>query len=419
MVEKAKSKKSKNTAAKKTASKIALKKAAAKKEIMEKIAKQAEEIKQEAVALEVATENEVAQETTEAPKEEKAAPIVIDDTANTEDFVVKMKMENGVVCDVEEVKPSCGSILKEKRLEKNVSIKEISSSLMIKSSYLEALEDDNMDEIPGKTYVYGYIRAYANYLGLDDNELINIYKDSISETSEETKEEIVERQYQNIEKNGLYMKMLFLVLGVLAFTSLSLYGYNMYTQKKADEAREAMNEKILQDLMSEEDNLIEAMNQEAMLEGGIEVQEGEVLPTEEGIETSEEVVTDEATITPEETKEEATPISSVRRDIQMIATGSVWIKLKEGGKYEYSHVEKMDIGGGNDVFETLLRKGENSQLPTLEENKVYYLTIGNIENTKVILNGQELELREAKQTAIFNIRLDTTKDIKEQLKRRI
>lgn len=416
MVEKAKSNKTKTTS-----KKTAPKKSEAKIKTMDKIVKQAEEIKKEATELKV-TESKV-KEASKAPDEEKIeAPIMIDDTASY-DMEINMEGENSIITKVEEAKPTCGSILKEARLAKNVTIKQVSSYLMIKSSYLEALENDDMESIPGKTYIYGYIRAYANYLSLNDNELINLYKETTQETTEENKEESVETQYQNIEKNGLYMKVLFLILGMAAFASVSLYGYKFYMEKKSESIK-AVNEQILKDLMSEEDGLIDTLNEEAILKGE-EISEELSLPADNSEVTEDKAVSEESPVqleptTTEDVQEETTtPISSVRRDIQMVATGSVWIKLKEAGKYEYSHAEKMDIGGGNDVYETLLRNGESTQLPTLEENKVYYLTIGNIENTKVILNGEEVELKEARQTAIFNIKLDTTKDIKEQLKRRI
>src|SRR5437764_8794984 len=48
--------------------------------------------------------------------------------------------------------------------------------LRIKPSLLEALEENRPQDLPGPTYVLGFVRAYARHLGLDDEWVLERYK---------------------------------------------------------------------------------------------------------------------------------------------------------------------------------------------------------------------------------------------------
>ncbi len=71
---------------------------------------------------------------------------------------------------------SLGQALREEREARNISIEEIASSTKIVRRYLEALEDDRMDVMPGGFFIKGIIRAYAKAVGLDPEEVLGRYK---------------------------------------------------------------------------------------------------------------------------------------------------------------------------------------------------------------------------------------------------
>lgn len=71
---------------------------------------------------------------------------------------------------------SLGQELREEREARQISIEEIASSTKIVSRYLEALEDDRLDVMPGGFFVKGIIRAYAKAVGLDPEEVLGRYK---------------------------------------------------------------------------------------------------------------------------------------------------------------------------------------------------------------------------------------------------
>lgn len=64
-----------------------------------------------------------------------------------------------------------GKVLKEARLYQRLDIKHISQVLKIKESHLEALESGSVEQLKG-VYLSGYIRSYAEWLGLNGDEIL-------------------------------------------------------------------------------------------------------------------------------------------------------------------------------------------------------------------------------------------------------
>jgi transcriptional regulator with XRE-family HTH domain len=71
---------------------------------------------------------------------------------------------------------SLGQALREEREARNISIEEIASATKIGSRYLEALEKDRFDLMPGGFFIKGIIRTYARAIGLDEDEVLARYK---------------------------------------------------------------------------------------------------------------------------------------------------------------------------------------------------------------------------------------------------
>ena len=75
-----------------------------------------------------------------------------------------------------ESKKSVGTILKEARLAKGLSIADAEQATSVRARYLEAVENDEYEKTPGEVFLKGIIRNYGNYLGLDGLELVKLYK---------------------------------------------------------------------------------------------------------------------------------------------------------------------------------------------------------------------------------------------------
>jgi hypothetical protein len=71
---------------------------------------------------------------------------------------------------------SLGQELREEREARHISIGEIASATKIVARYLEALEADHLDIMPGEFFIKGIIRSYARAIGLDGEIVLAKYK---------------------------------------------------------------------------------------------------------------------------------------------------------------------------------------------------------------------------------------------------
>lgn len=68
-----------------------------------------------------------------------------------------------------------GEHLKREREMRGVSLEEVSAATRISTRFLEAIENENWDELPGGVFNRGFIRAIARFLGLDEDGLVAEY----------------------------------------------------------------------------------------------------------------------------------------------------------------------------------------------------------------------------------------------------
>jgi cytoskeleton protein RodZ len=64
-----------------------------------------------------------------------------------------------------------GETLRRERLKRNLDFEHISSELKISTRFLEAIENDQYDRLPGGVFAKSFVRQYARLLGLDEEEL--------------------------------------------------------------------------------------------------------------------------------------------------------------------------------------------------------------------------------------------------------
>lgn len=72
-----------------------------------------------------------------------------------------------------------GEILRRARVYYNQSVDDVGAILRIRSSHLEAIEQGRIDDLPGRVYAFGFVRAYAEYLGLDGEKIVRLFKSQI------------------------------------------------------------------------------------------------------------------------------------------------------------------------------------------------------------------------------------------------
>jgi hypothetical protein len=67
-----------------------------------------------------------------------------------------------------------GAYLRGLREHFKLSALDVSERLHIRVRYVTAIEENNYDQLPGKIYARGYVHTYAEFLGLDANQVVTI-----------------------------------------------------------------------------------------------------------------------------------------------------------------------------------------------------------------------------------------------------
>jgi cytoskeleton protein RodZ len=73
-----------------------------------------------------------------------------------------------------------GELLRSKRESFGVTLVDVGTTLRIRAAFLEAIEDDRYDRLPGAAYALGFVRTYADHLGLDGDAMARRYKSEVA-----------------------------------------------------------------------------------------------------------------------------------------------------------------------------------------------------------------------------------------------
>ncbi len=77
-----------------------------------------------------------------------------------------------------------GGSLREARLKRNLTPADVQKAIRIRDRYLQALEEERWELLPGDAYVKGFLRTYADYLGLDGSLYVEEYNSRFAHPDE-------------------------------------------------------------------------------------------------------------------------------------------------------------------------------------------------------------------------------------------
>ena len=78
-----------------------------------------------------------------------------------------------------------GGSLREARLKRGLTPADVQKAIRIRDRYLQALEEERWELLPGDAYVKGFLRTYADYLGLDGNLYVDEYSSRFAHPDEQ------------------------------------------------------------------------------------------------------------------------------------------------------------------------------------------------------------------------------------------
>jgi cytoskeletal protein RodZ len=131
---------------------------------------------------------------------------------------------------------SFGEQLRLAREARGISLREISEQTRISTRYLEAIEADDYKRLPGGIFNKSFIKAYAKYIGYDENEALEAYVRTAREQGA-SPDDVVSTPYQpRVYTDGNSrspLVTLLLTVLILAILSLGVYAALHWYQRNA------------------------------------------------------------------------------------------------------------------------------------------------------------------------------------------
>jgi cytoskeleton protein RodZ len=134
-----------------------------------------------------------------------------------------------------------GEHLRQAREARKITLQDIAATTKIGSRALQALEDEDFDQLPGGIFNKGFVRAYARCVGLDEDKTVAAYMEAAKVSAPETDLQVLSSQVTSAQEaaraDSSGMSAATLVGIVALIVALGLGGLWLRGQRK--EAREA------------------------------------------------------------------------------------------------------------------------------------------------------------------------------------
>lgn len=143
----------------------------------------------------------------------------------------------------ERVVGTFGERLRREREMRGIGLEEIATATKISTRNLKALEDEKFSQLPGGIFNKGFVRAYAKFLGIDEEQVVAEYETAAEQTEnareQKLRQELAKPEIKpkdereiNLEPKSQWGTIAVIVLiAVLAYS-----GYTVYQKKKAERA---------------------------------------------------------------------------------------------------------------------------------------------------------------------------------------
>ncbi|WNF35386.1 helix-turn-helix domain-containing protein [Bacillaceae bacterium IKA-2] len=264
-----------------------------------------------------------------------------------------------------------GLRLKNARAEKNISLEELQSITKIQKRYLQAIEEGNLDILPGTFYARGFVKSYADAVGIDPDILFEEHASelpTINKRVEEIPARVQQKKKRGTKKTLRFLAVLPLVIVVVFIISIFI-GAWFYLQD--DSARDEATEYEQPHSPSVEGGRNDDALQPA--KGG-----------EEAIEIEEEIIEEEE----EEVNQEVEVVETKGKETiyNLINAKEFKFKIDLVGK---SYVE-IDNRKGK-TFHALTEDGGKTLKFDFSEEETIQFNFGASNNVKLFINEEPFE----------------------------
>lgn len=260
-----------------------------------------------------------------------------------------------------------GEILRRARMKAGLSIEDLEVAIRVSASHIKAIEDGKLEMLPGRIYALGFIRSYAEYVGLDGHKIISLLTRQSGEKI--APKNITPASMPILEDIALPTGKMFILLFLLLVVALSFQAFFRSPYTPVDSIPSVPDElKGQMTLLTKQDNKKSDAKQE---EGGEDV----------AVET---------------------PVADVLQPASQIvlkAVDNVWLEIRDANR--------------KTVFSRVLAVGEEYWIPKDQAGLV--MTLGNAGGLQIMVDGAALPFLGRTGQVIRNVALDHDK-LKQNLK---
>ena len=118
-----------------------------------------------------------------------------------------------------------GSILKEARIAKKLTLADVEKVTKIRAKFLDAIEQDAYQLLPSPIYAKGFVKNYGEYLGLENTRVMAFFR---RQTDDVKRLNILPNKSEDIGSKGLRItpgRFITFVVGVFIFVFLIYVGF--------------------------------------------------------------------------------------------------------------------------------------------------------------------------------------------------
>lgn len=256
---------------------------------------------------------------------------------------------------------SVGDILRRARLRIGVTIEQVAANIRIRASYLEAIEEGQLEKLPGRVYALGFIRTYAEHLGLDGDKIVQLLK---RQSGEKVEQKPLGSTLPVDEDHSVPTLKTLGIVGMMTITGLSLYSFYL----SSDHHQRAVP--------SVPADLREQMTL---------LSKPQVAPP-----TKEEQATESALEQKPTAAAEEVPPPAAGHPIVLQATDHVWLEIKNAE--------------GKTIFSRVISAGEEYWVP--EDQQGLVMTLGNAGGLQIVVDGEKLPILGPKGKVIRGLPLN-------------
>ena len=275
-----------------------------------------------------------------------------------------------------------GTILKEARIAKNLSLDDLQEITKIQKRYLIGIEEGNYSLMPGNFYVRAFIKQYAEAVGLDPEKLFEEFNNEIPNTHEDDipgKLSRVKTKQSLGEGSSKFLDVLPKLLIVIVVIGLFVFIWWYLSKNTGNDTDPISQDENKQETTYEESEELIKENEEKNEKPEVVTDtEDEDKQTDEEVEEPETPVQELAAVEANGAKSTYELKNADKFELKVVSTGETWVNIKNGK--------------GHSFFQGMLKKGgtENHSIDLSQETEVV-IVAGRSSETEIYVNDQKLE----------------------------